>query len=190
MVPLPLMLTFALIAARPAEPVKVIIETNLGAIEVQISPEHAPITVANFLRYVDAGRYTGGRFHRTVTPANQPDKKVKIQVIQAGVNPKYTKSDFPPIKLERTSVTGLHHLDGAISMARDTADSATSDFFICVGDQPELDFGGKRNPDGQGFAAFGRVTKGMDVVRAIQRSPAKGQSLTPPIRILKIRRAP
>lgn len=145
--------------------------------------------MTNFLRYVDAGRYTGGRFHRTVTPANQPDKKVKIEVIQAGVNPKLASKDFPPIPLERTSVTGLRHLDGTVSMARDTPDSATSDFFLCIGNQPELDYGGKRNPDGQGFAAFGRVTKGMDVVRKIQHSPANGQSLTPPIRILKVRRA-
>ena len=72
-------------------------------------------------------------------------------------------------------------------MARDGADTATSDFFICIGDQPELDFGGKRNPDGQGFAAFGRVTKGMDIVRKIQTQPAKDQTLTPPIAIKTIK---
>ena len=82
------------------------------------------------------------------------------------------------------------HKDGTISMARDGPDSAMSDFFICVGDQPELDFGGKRNPDGQGFAAFGRVVKGMDVVKKIQASKADGQTLTPPVKIIKVTRKP
>jgi peptidyl-prolyl cis-trans isomerase A (cyclophilin A) len=170
--------------------VHVAIETTKGTIEVELDAGRAPKTVENFLRYVDRGYYTGGRFHRTVTMANQPDKKIKIEVIQAGTNPKLVKKDFPPIKIERTRDTGLSHTDGAISMARDTPDSATSDFFICIGDQPELDFGGKRNPDGQGFAAFGRVITGMDVVRKIQKSPAKEQSLTPPVKILRIRRLP
>ena len=85
-------------------------------------------------------------------------------------------------------MTGLKHVDGAISMARAKPGSATSSFFICVNDQPELDFGGKRNPDGQGFAAFGRVVKGMDVVRAIQALPAQGQQLAPPVKIISVRR--
>jgi len=164
------------------------IETKLGEIVVELDAKHAPATTANFLKYVEEHRYSGGRFHRTVTQDNQPDKKVKIEVIQGGVNPKFEKQDFPPIKLERTSATGLHHLDGTISMARDGADTATSDFFICIGNQPELDFGGKRNPDGQGFAAFGQVKKGMDIVRKIQRSHAKEQSLEPPIEVLSISR--
>ena len=91
--------------------------------------------------------------------------------------------------LERTTETGVSHRDGTISMARDGPDTATSDFFICIGDQPELDFGGKRNPDGQGFAAFGRVVRGMDVVRQIQTARARGQLLTPPIEIVAIARA-
>ncbi|HEY7516095.1 MAG TPA: peptidylprolyl isomerase [Vicinamibacteria bacterium] len=145
--------------------------------------DRAPKTAANFLRYVDDGRYDGGRFHRTVRLDNQPGKNVLIEVVQAGVNPTLARKDYPPIALERTKDTGLRHLDGTVSMARDGPDSATSDFFICIGDQPELDFGGRRNPDGQGFAAFGRVVSGMDVVRRIQRSPADGQSLTPPVPI-------
>ncbi|HVT12348.1 MAG TPA: peptidylprolyl isomerase [Fimbriimonadaceae bacterium] len=168
--------------------VTVVISTTKGDIEVELDPVHAPETTKNFLRYVDLHRYDGGRFHRTVTMANQPDKKIKIEVIQAGVNPRFAEKDFPPIKLERTNKTGIHHKNGVISMARNGPDTATSDFFICIGDQPELDFGGKRNPDGQGFAAFGRVVKGMDVVRQIQRSAAKDQSLDPPIAITKIRR--
>ncbi|MHB8636717.1 MAG: peptidylprolyl isomerase [Fimbriimonadaceae bacterium] len=181
---------FSLLSASPATKPVVVISTSLGVIKVELDPVHAPVTTANFLRYVDAGRYTGGRFHRTVTLANQPDNKVKIEVIQGGVNPTYEKGDFPPIKLERTKQTGIRHRDGTISMARDGADTATSDFFICIGNQPELDFGGKRNPDGQGFAAFGKVIKGMDVVRKIQRSPSKAQTLTPPIKILSIVRSP
>ena len=166
----------------------VLIKTDLGEIVVEVDQQHAPVTAANFLHYVDAKRYDGGRFHRTVTMANQPDKKIKIEVVQAGVNPKFEKDDFAPIRLERTYETELHHLDGTISMARDGADSATSDFFICIGDQLELDFRGKRNPDGQGFAAFGHVTRGMDVVRKIQMSKAKEQALAPPIRIDSISR--
>src|SRR5207302_2793853 len=94
------------------------------------------------------------------------------------------------IKLERTRDTGLKHQNGTLSMARDGPDTATGDFFVCIGVQPELDFGGKRNPDGQGFAAFGQVVKGMDVVKKIQAVPAKDQTLTPPIKILKITRMP
>lgn len=166
--------------------------TELGAIEVELFADQAPVTVANFLKYVDAGRYTDGVFHRTVklNPDNQPGNAVKIEVIQGGVNPKLSDEDWPAIALERTRDTGLKHLDGTLSMARAGPDTATSDFFICIDDQPELDFGGKRNPDGQGFAAFGRVTKGLDIIKEIQTSPAEGQKLTPPVRILKIERLP
>lgn len=172
----------------PKAPVRVLFETALGAIEVEVDAVHAPVTAANFLKYVDAGRYDGGRFHRTVTLGNQPQSPVKIEVIQAGMDPSKEKDDFAPIALERTRDTGLSHKDGTLSMARAGPDSATSDFFVCIGDQPSLDFGGKRNPDGQGFAAFGRVVKGMDVVRKIQAAPADGQSLTPPVLIIRARR--
>jgi len=177
----------ALPAQDTAKPVRAVIETELGEIEVELDAARAPVTVANFLRYVDAGYYTGGVFHRTVKPDNQPNNKVKIEVIQAGPNPQQ-KELFPEIPLERTSKTGLRHIDGAISMARDGPDTAQGDFFICIGPQPELDFGGKRNPDGQGFAAFGRVVRGMDVVRKIQQSPVNAQRLTPAVKILRIRR--
>lgn len=170
--------------------IRVLIETELGTIEAELDAPKAPATVANFLRYVDGRFYDGGRFHRTVKPDNQPDNQVKIAVVQAGITPKKAKEEFPPIKLERTRDTGLSHRDGTLSMARDGPDTATSDFFVCVGDQPELDFGGKRNPDGQGFAAFGRVVKGMDVVKKIQAAPAEGQTLTPPVKILKVTRRP
>ena len=170
--------------------VRVILETERGEIEIALDARHAPATTANFLRYVDRGFYDGGVFHRTVKldPDNQPKNKIKIEVIQGGINPARNKEDGPAIPLERTSVTGRRHLDGTISMARDGPDTATSDFFICIGDQPALDFGGQRNPDGQGFATFGRVVRGMDVVRAIQNASADGQSLKPPIKILKASR--
>ena len=177
-------------------PVRVLVQTELGDIVLEVDVARAPVTSANFLRYVDAGHYDGGTWHRTVKMDNQPQSEVKIEVIQAGVNPKYAQSGFEPIALERTSVTGLRHVDGAISMARMAPDSATSGWFICINDQPSLDFGGKRNPDGQGFAAFGRVVAGMDVVRKIQQAPSssdrssnvEAQRLTPPIQILKVSR--
>ncbi len=168
---------------------RVIIGTSLGNIEVEVDTIRAPITSANFLRYVDLGFYRFGRFHRTVRADNQPKDKIKIAVIQAGLDSLRVK-DFPPIPLERTRATGLSHKDGTISMARNGPNTATSDFFICIGDQPSLDYGGKRNPDGQGFAAFGRVVLGMDVVRKIQASPARGQTLDPPIAIDAITRKP
>jgi peptidyl-prolyl cis-trans isomerase A (cyclophilin A) len=182
--------------AASQSPVRVRVQTELGDIVVEVDQAKAPATAANFLRYVDAGHYDGGTWHRTVRMDNQPESTVKIEVIQAGVNPDLAKAGFPAIALERTNQTGLLHKDGAISMARGTPDSATSGWFICINDQPSLDFGGQRNPDGQGFAAFGRVLSGMDVVRKIQAAPssatrttnAEAQRLTPPIRILKVAR--
>jgi peptidyl-prolyl cis-trans isomerase A (cyclophilin A) len=181
--------------------VPIVIETEFGVIEAVLDDQKAPVTVANFLKYVDAGYYTGGRFFRTVrtSPDNQPKVSVKIDVVQAGVRPDLEKKAFPPIKLERTRDTGLKHVDGALSMPRSAPDSGADGFSICIGDQPNLDFGGRRNPDGQGFAVFGRVTSGMEVARKIQSSPAGpndtteavamgDQRLTPPIKILSVRR--
>jgi peptidyl-prolyl cis-trans isomerase A (cyclophilin A) len=173
---------------RDPKPVRVLLQTELGDIEIEVDVGRAPITAGNFLKYVDAGRYNGGRFHRTVKPDNQPGSAVRIEVIQGGINPAEEGQKLPTIPLERTSVTGILHKDGAISMARAAPDSATSDFFLCIGDQPALDFGGQRNPDGQGFAAFGRVVKGMDSVKKIQQAKSEGQTLTPPIGILKAAR--
>ncbi len=165
-----------------AKPV-VRIRTSLGAIEVELDATRAPRTTANFIRYVHEGYYRDGRFFRTVRSDNQPDSPVKIAVIQAQADPNREAEAFEPILLERTRETGLKHLDGTLSMARMGPDTATHHFFICIGDQPELDFGGERNADGQGFAAFGRVVKGMDIVRQIHQMPADEQQLTPPARI-------
>jgi peptidyl-prolyl cis-trans isomerase A (cyclophilin A) len=179
-------------AARAQAAVTVVIETSAGGIEVALEPARAPRTVANFLRYVDAGMYNGGRFHRAVRMDNQVREDAKIEVIQGGRDPGRAKArpGFAPIPLERTSVTGLRHVDGAISMARGTAaDSASSDFFLCIGDQPSLDFGGARAADGQGFAAFGRVVSGMDVVRAIQRGATnEREQLVAPVTIVRVER--
>ena len=187
------------------------IETKFGIIRVVLDEDAAPITATNFLAYVDEGLYDGGMFHRTVRLDNQSNKNLKretigkgidpkadreqlpndeiaIEVIQGGVNPDREDELGDPIPLERTSETGLSHVDGTISMARLTPDSAVSDFFICINDQPSLDYGGKRNPDGQGFAAFGHVIEGMDVVRTIHAQPADGQRLDPPVTINRIER--
>lgn len=172
-----LFLVFSFTVSAKAQQVK--IATSVGNIVVELAADKAPVTVANFLKYVNEGHYTGGSFFRTVHSENQPNDSVQITVIQGGAAG--GKARFDPIPLERTSKTGLKHQDGTISMARSTPDTAQDSFFICVEDQPELDFGGKRNPDGQGFAAFGRVISGMDVVRKINQSPADGQGLTPPI---------
>jgi peptidyl-prolyl cis-trans isomerase A (cyclophilin A) len=177
-------LTLAVEESRAQALPRVVIQTALGSIEVEVDTVRAPITGSNFLRYVDQGAYREGRFHRTVRPDNQAESEVEIEAIQGG--PAARSKSFSSIELERTSETGLSHKDGTISMARDGPDTATSDFFITIGDQPELDFGGKRNPDGQGFAAFGRVIRGMDVVRQIQTARARGQRLTPAIEIQDI----
>lgn len=180
----------------------VVLETELGNITLEIDTQHAPVTAANFLKYVREGFYNGGEFHRAVRPDNEPRKDAPIQVVQARINQQHAAKEYPPIAIERTIATGLKHRNATVSMARDVTptspgpDTATSTFFITIGDQPVLDFAGGRSPDGQGFAAFGRVLDGMEVVKKIQLSntppgtPATnragpGQTLVPVIRIHK-----
>jgi peptidyl-prolyl cis-trans isomerase A (cyclophilin A) len=174
----------------PQGDVVVRIETTLGSIDLVVDTKHAPITAANFLKYVDNHLYDGGRFHRATRPDNYtpaPPNRPPMEIIQGGIDPEKRSEGYGPIPLERTSVTGLKHVAGTVSMAREPqADTARSDFFICLDDQPSLDFGGKRFDDGQGAAAFGHVLKGMDVVRRIQQQPVKGQSLDPPITIVRM----
>ena len=173
------------------KPVLVVMETELGAITMEIDVARAPITGENFLKYVDGKFYDGGVVNRAVRPDNTTRKDVEIQVIQFQIDPARRKEQFPPIPMERTSVTGLKHVSGALSMARSGPDSATASFSIPIGDQPEMDFGGKRNADGQGFAVFGRVVAGMDVVKKIHASPTgqRGsygtETLEPPIKIIR-----
>ena len=172
----------------------VVMETDLGSIELALEANKAPITSANFLSLVDRKVYVGATFYRTVTLAND-NGDPKIEVIQGGVGDGDKR--VTPIAHEPTSQTGLHHGDGTISMARFKPGTAGSEFFITIGDQPALDAGAMRNKDGLGFAAFGHVVKGMDVVRAIQLRPAtgsasdpyvKGQMINPPVRIISVRR--
>jgi peptidyl-prolyl cis-trans isomerase A (cyclophilin A) len=182
--------TLIWIALQSTAPVvRVALDTELGRIAIDVDVAHAPNTSANFLKYVNEKFYDGGRFHRTVRPDTETRRDVPIQVIQGGINPARASSAFAAIPLERTSVTGLSHVDGTVSMARSGPDSARSDIFICIGDQKALDFGGTRNGDGQGFAAFGHVVSGMDVVRRIQAAPVRDgtQNLSPPIAILSAR---
>jgi peptidyl-prolyl cis-trans isomerase A (cyclophilin A) len=192
MIILAIVLTSVQAGVGAGDVILVRIDTSIGSIDVEIDATHAPISAANFLKYVDAKMYDGGRFHRAVRLDNQARKDVLIEVIQGGRDPEQSKTirGFGPIPLERTSVTSLQHVDGAISMARgNTPDSASSDFFLCVGPQPSLDFGGARAADGQGFAAFGRVTKGMDVVRRIQSGVTNNsEALIAPVTITRIYR--
>jgi peptidyl-prolyl cis-trans isomerase A (cyclophilin A) len=173
------------------KPVVVIFETELGNITMDVDVVHAPITGQNFLKYVDGKFYDGGVVNRAVRPDNTTRHDVEIQVIQFQINPARRREQFPAIPMERTSVTGLKHVSGALSMARSGPDTATASFSIPIGDQPEMDFGGKRNADGQGFAVFGRVIEGMDVVKKIQASHtgtagAYGtETLDPPIKVIK-----
>lgn len=180
---------FLFLLFTTAEAQRVRLDTEAGSIILELYADKAPGTVANFLRYVDEKRYDGGRFYRVVRLDNQANNPVKIEVIQGGLQNDTTKA-FPPIAQETTQKTGLKHLDGTLSLARGQPDSGASEFFICINDQPELDFGGKRNPDGQGFAAFGQVVIGMDVVRQIQRgetgSPGPTNAYANPLQLLKV----
>jgi peptidyl-prolyl cis-trans isomerase A (cyclophilin A) len=155
----------------------VVLSTQMGDITLSIETEKSPVTAANFLSLVKRGAYNGAVFYRVVRSDNQPNSPVKIEVIQGGLFDDELIESYPSIKHETTDVTGIQHTDGVISMARMEPGSASTEIFICVGDQPSLDYGGDRNPDGAGFAAFGRVTEGMDVVRRIQSLPDSGQYL-------------
>lgn len=173
---------------RTANP-RIVIDTGQGTITAEIYLDRAPVSAGNFLKLVDEGFYDRGNasFYRVTRADNQPNNEVKIDVIQGGLRSETTAD---PIPHETTETTGLRHLDGSLSMARAEPGTASSEFFICIGDQPELDFGGKRNPDGQGFAVFGRATDGMPVVRSIQALPDQGQYLTEPVKIRSIKRLP
>lgn len=188
-------LVFWWLSAACAEGVvDIVMETSVGSIEVELYEDKAPLTVANFLRYVDGAHLDGGSFYRVVTFEND-NGSPKIEVIQGGMAD--AESTFEPIGHESTNDTGILHTDGVISMARGGIGSASSEFFICIGEQPGLDYGAARNADKQGFAAFGKVTAGMDTVRKIRSMPAdapteseytKGQILERPVVIVSVRR--
>ena len=174
--------------------VRTIMSTDMGDIEIDVFVDKAPISATNFLQLVDGGHLDGGTFYRVVNYSNDKGSP-KIEVIQGGLNT--DEGPFPPIDHETTEQTGVLHTDGVISMARGDVGTATTEFFIVIGEQPALDYAEVRNPDKQGFAAFGKVVSGMDVVRAINESPAdgpsesdytKGQILTEPVEIISVKR--
>jgi peptidyl-prolyl cis-trans isomerase A (cyclophilin A) len=157
--------------------------TSMGNILMEIDTLRAPVSGKNFLTLVKDGVLDSAVFYRVVRPDNQPGSKVKIEVIQGGLFADSLMAKYSSIAHEPTSVTGIRHLHGVVSMARNEPGSASTEFFICIGDQPALDFGGNRNPDGQGFAAFGKVIKGMEVVRSIQQMRDTGQYLIDHVKI-------
>jgi len=182
-------LPFALHAQETTGVLRVRIETDAGVIVADIDSARAPQTATNFLRYVRDGRYDDGAFYRVVTRTNQPSDSIRIEVIQGGLDRNGSRR-LSAIAHETTAETGIRHEDGTLSMARGRPGSASSEFFITVGSQPSLDFGGRRNPDGQGFATFGRVVSGMDVVRRIHAMPADSappQRLQSVVRIRQMR---
>lgn len=195
--PFRLAVFLSLFSSVNAEPVAVVLETERGEIEIEVLVDQAPVSAGSFLAYVDAGLLDGGGFYRTVNPTND-NGSPKISVIQGGLLP--GMEGLPPVEHESTVSTGIKHLDGVVSLARSALGTGHGGmFFICLGDQPSLDMGGGRavSGDGQGFAAFARVTKGMEVVRQIHQAETVGESddaytagqiIDPPIRIRRARR--
>ncbi|MGZ2369422.1 peptidylprolyl isomerase [Ancylomarina sp. YFZ004] len=174
---LALLLSCCLFACSKPEYPIVEIETILGSIELEIYENKAPITAKHFSSNVDNQVFDKACFYRVVHMDNQEGRDIKIEVIQGGLFHDSIVDIMPTIKHESTNKTGILHLDGVISMARNKPGTACTEFFICVGDQPHLDAGGLRNSDNEGFAAFGRVIKGMDVVRKIQKQREENQML-------------
>ena len=183
-----LLLTFLMVSCARETIIPISMETELGPIQLELYPDRAPITVSNFLRYVDKNRYEDLHFYRVVHMKNQPDNDVKIEVIQGGLGFDKHPMELPTILHETTDKTGIRHLNGTLSMARLEPGTASSEIFICINDQPELDYSGKRNPDGQGFAAFGKVISGMDVIRKIQLLPETKQMLDKVVKVNSIQR--
>lgn len=166
--------------------IKIEIKTDLGSIIAELYPDKAPVSCLNFVKYIENIKFKGASFYRVVRADNQPVNKVKIEVIQGGLGFDVIDSPYLPIKHETTRETRILHKDGILSMARAAPGTASSEFFICIGDQPELDFGGQRNSDGQGFATFGKVIKGMSIVREIQNMKDKEQMLLEKVAIKSI----
>jgi peptidyl-prolyl cis-trans isomerase A (cyclophilin A) len=177
-------------AAVPAATVSIVMTTSEGPITLALEKERAPLTTANFLRYVDQKRLDGVTFYRAMTLG------ADAGLIQGGPQGE-VKRLLPPVKHEPTTQTGLSHVDGTISLARFAPGSATADFFITVGPVLSLDANPAGSGDTAGFAAFGHVVEGMDVVKRILVAPTsptagvgvmKGQMIAAPVKILTVRR--
>lgn len=169
----------------------VVIATKFGDITIELYPEKAPETVAAFLRNMDSGYFDNASFYRVLRNDNQVTGTLRSYLIQGGIwqsNPEL-KQKFKPIPHESTQQTGILHKKGTLSMARYEPGTATSEFFICVEDEPGFDYGGKNNADGLGYAAFGRVIAGMETVMKIYQQPENDQRFRPAVTILTVRRS-
>jgi peptidyl-prolyl cis-trans isomerase A (cyclophilin A) len=165
------------------------IDTSEGEIEAELYPDKAPKTVGAFLSYVDSGYYTNSSFYRVVL-ADGLSSANNTGLIQGGIwqTNEQQHPNVPGIPHESTKQTGLSHTNGTLSLARKAPGTATTEFFICIGDQTQFDFGNSRSADTAGFAAFGKVIKGMSVARKIQQQPKNGESFEKQIQIRKIER--
>jgi peptidyl-prolyl cis-trans isomerase A (cyclophilin A) len=165
------------------------IQTSQGDIEIELYPDQAPKSVAAFLFYIKAGYYKNCSFYRVLNTENQPSYAPKAEVIQGGLwaNPN-KRPELPGIPHETTSETKILHKSGVISFARNEPGTATTEFFICIGDQPGYDYGGENNPDKQGYAAFGKVISGMDIVQKIYHMPESDMYFEKPVDIYDIKR--
>lgn len=164
------------------------IETNFGDITVELYPEKAPKTVAAFLSYIDSGYFKNGSFYRVLKAEDQPSNAFKSNLVQGGIWRSNNKlqASIAGIPHETTKQTGILHKDGTISLARTQPGTASTEFFIVIGDQPAYDYGGDANSDGQGFAAFGKVIEGMEIVKQIHEQPDNETNFTPPLLIKNI----
>ena len=168
-------------------PDQIIIKTVAGDMEVQLFPEKAPKTVAAFLSYVDSGFYDNSSFYRVLSRDNQPTGGNAAELIQGGIYKTGNRREYlPGIQHEPTSQTGILHGHGTLSMARLEPGTAGTEFFICIGDNPSFNAGGLNRGDTLGYAAFGRVVKGLDVLMAIYNRNEIDQEFAPPVGIIKI----
>jgi len=168
----------------------VVIETKYGEIEIELYADKAPKTVGAFISYIDSGFYENTSFYRVLNMNNQPSNAHKTEILQGGLwRTKNEKArSIPGIPHESTGTTGVKHEDGVISLARLAPGTANAEFFICIDDQPGLDQGGENVEDKLGYAAFGKVIRGMSVVRKIYMQNDRNQYLDPPVAIYNIRR--
>lgn len=169
--------------------VEIVIETGEGDIEIELYGDKAPVSVKAFLAVIDQRLYDNSSFYRVMNMDNQASNAPKAELLQGGLWSKRKKRPaLPKVAHESTRMSGLRHELGTVSLAREEPGSATSEFFICMADQPGLDYGGVNNSDGQGYAAIGKVTNGMDIVRKIYRKPEYDQYFDPPVPIFSISR--
>jgi peptidyl-prolyl cis-trans isomerase A (cyclophilin A) len=162
------------------------IQTKFGDIEVELFPDNAPKSVAAFLSYVDSGYYKNASFYRALNDDNQVTGNSETAILQGGLWQTKPAMVIIGIPHESTLQTKLTHKNGTISLARQAPGTASTEFFICIGDQKGFDYGGSNNADGQGYAAFGQVVKGMELIKQFYTQPTNDDLLKEPIEILNI----